>query len=322
MRKIAAITLIAMLFQLSAPAFAEDGTSSGPGSQVKKELTDTEKEIWVGNLFDFLVTEVFVILDDESMVARVESVARKLVRGSQNPDQPIHLRIVSDSLPIASSLPGGNIYISTGLLDLLGNEEELAAALAIPIARLLAKVPYKTYIAEWDDRENRLAFSRVMGTLMFFTGIFLGVAQIGALQSGVSPAALHASQNITSSFSGLTVSSLVLKEWSAGSLPDRKIFMNRIAPFLYSPPSVSSSALEFFKEFYEGYEEDKVLKADDESAVYLSYAGYDPRAVGSFLGKMLTVRDKYLAKGYVSSVLLAPPGLEKRIEHAKETDRK
>jgi len=322
MRNIAAMILIAMLFQLSAPAFAEDVGSPGAGSQVKRELTDTEKEAWIGNLFDYFVTEAFVVLIDEDLTERVASVARKLVNSSQNPDQPIRLRIINDSLPIASSFPAGNLYVSSGLLDLLGNEEELAAALAIPIARLLAKVPYDTYMAEWKDRESRLVASQVLGVMTFLTGIFLGVAQFGALQSAASPAALQASQNITGVMAGLSVTPLALKQFAAGRLPDRKVFMNRLAPLLYSPPAFSSSAFEFFLEFYEGYEEDKVLKADAEAAVYLGKSGYDPRAVASFMERMLVVRNDYLGKGYVPSVLLAQPGLEKRIEHAKQSDRK
>ncbi len=47
-------------------------------------------------------------------------------------------------------------------------------------------------------------------------------------------------------------------------------------------------------------------------------AGYKPEAMLSVLKKLLELKNKYLAKGYITHLLIARPGLEQRIKDAHQ----
>ncbi len=66
------------------------------------------------------------IYDDEEMTAYFNKVGQKLVSHLENPLFKYQFKIVPDMSPNAFALPGGYIYITTGILPLLKSEDELA----------------------------------------------------------------------------------------------------------------------------------------------------------------------------------------------------
>ena len=320
-RNFAIPVLIFFSFQLVAPAMAAESGEKASDAKppVKKELSDAEQEIWIGNLFDLYATEVFVVLHDEKLTQRIVSVAKKIARASSNGEPKIHLRILNDSLPVASSLPGGNLYISTGMLDLLSSEEELAAALAIPVARLLENSTYKAYRSEWKNRKDTLLATQIFGMILT---LGLSFASFAATSAG----AFQASQWFNlASMSALQGTNLTV-ETTGNSLPGRNVFMNRLGSKLVpaampsggivAPPAAASVYI-FFQEFYEGYDEEAVLKTDESALTSLSKAGYDPKTLVSLMEKLSTVQNVYKSNGYITSLFLSKPGLEGRIANAK-----
>ena len=66
------------------------------------------------------------LLEDPPLVAYVEKIGRKLLRGLPRREFAYHFAIVDEMEPNAFALPGGYIYISRGLLALVNDEDELA----------------------------------------------------------------------------------------------------------------------------------------------------------------------------------------------------
>ena len=73
-----------------------------------------------------MVVETMGIYQDEKMTNYVKSVGDRLVSHLDNPLFEYQFHIIPDMSPNAFALPGGYIYITTGLLPLLANEDELA----------------------------------------------------------------------------------------------------------------------------------------------------------------------------------------------------
>jgi predicted Zn-dependent protease len=69
------------------------------------------------------------IYNDEKLERYIHSVAVRLLRHA--PPQPFdyEFKIVDQAVPNAFALPGGKIYLSRGLLALVGSEDELAAVI-------------------------------------------------------------------------------------------------------------------------------------------------------------------------------------------------
>jgi predicted Zn-dependent protease len=83
----------------------------------------------VGEEQTALVEAELGIYSDENLERYVNSVAVRLLRHA--PPQPFdyEFRIVDQVVPNAFAIPGGKIYVSRGLLALVGSEDELAAVL-------------------------------------------------------------------------------------------------------------------------------------------------------------------------------------------------
>jgi len=69
------------------------------------------------------------IVEDEALNRYVQSVAIRLLRYAPPRPFEYEFKIVDQTVPNAFALPGGKIYISRGLLALVGSEDELAGVL-------------------------------------------------------------------------------------------------------------------------------------------------------------------------------------------------
>ena len=78
-------------------------------------------------------------LDDPVIQAYVRTVGERVARSTPSPGLPYHFSVVASASPEAVALPGGPVYIARGLLEKLGSEGELAAALARELAHINAR---------------------------------------------------------------------------------------------------------------------------------------------------------------------------------------
>ncbi|MCF6359407.1 MAG: M48 family metalloprotease [Cyclobacteriaceae bacterium] len=88
------------------------------------QSTDLDKQIGAEN--SKTVETEMGIYDHEEMTAYFNKVGQKLVSHLEKPLFDYKFKIVPDMSPNAFALPGGYIYITTGILPLLESEDELA----------------------------------------------------------------------------------------------------------------------------------------------------------------------------------------------------
>ncbi len=103
-----------------------------------REFTD-EEEIALGEEAMALVLGANPLYEDESIQRYVNRVGRWIASHSERPNLPWRFAVIKSKDAGAGAAPGGQIYISSGLLGQMRSEAELAGALSHEIAHVVKK---------------------------------------------------------------------------------------------------------------------------------------------------------------------------------------
>lgn len=76
---------------------------------------------------------------DENLQSYVNRIGQRLARVCHRPDLAYHFAVVNEETENAFAVPGGYVYITTGLLEKLGSEAQLAAILGHEIGHVVAR---------------------------------------------------------------------------------------------------------------------------------------------------------------------------------------
>lgn len=143
------IRMIAMTCLLGAtpPAIAFDFGSidwkkaAETVQKVQKARTDIDEpqEIVLGDGIAANLLGAAPLLDNAAVQRYVNRIGRWLASQSERPDLPWLFGVLDDSDVNAFSTPGGNVFITKGLLAQMSSEAELAGVLAHEIAHVVRK---------------------------------------------------------------------------------------------------------------------------------------------------------------------------------------
>jgi predicted Zn-dependent protease len=282
-----------------------------PSHAESVDLSKAEEERRMGHLFDLYMTESFVMLRDDKLYEKISDVVDKIATVTGTSDNKLRLRIINDKLPVASSFRG-YVYVSTGMLDILENEAELASVIAHAIAHVIEKDQHQTYNdVLWKDRVAN--FTGYIMPLLVFSGLG-GTAIAGG---GIATAYTSTFEGILLIESGFYSMTSIAGGLTATDLREKRIILNRLVPHINLPVTkVGLSVMVFLGDLYGGYGKKEEIQADNLAMNYLDKAGYNPGSLVSVLRKLLKLRNNYVAGGYIYHLLLAKPGLEKRIDNA------
>jgi predicted Zn-dependent protease len=147
-----------------------------------------EKEIALGKQLAEEVRRQAKVNRDPIVGEYINRMGQNLVRNS-DAKVPFSFLVVEDESPNAFALPGGFVFVHTGLLKLASEEDELAGALAHEIAHVAAR--------HLTCRATKQELATVAGGL---GGVFLphglgGIAGREAMSFGVPMAFLRFSRN-------------------------------------------------------------------------------------------------------------------------------
>jgi beta-barrel assembly-enhancing protease len=109
-----------------------------------KEFSDAE-EIALGEQLMSAVLGAAPLYDSDRIQRYVNQVGRVIASRSERPNLPWRFAVLDSPLANAGAAPGGQIYITTGLLFRMRSEAELAGALAHEIAHVVQKHQLKAY---------------------------------------------------------------------------------------------------------------------------------------------------------------------------------
>jgi predicted Zn-dependent protease len=139
MRILLAILTVALTSGYAADKKKDDPNQIG-NRDVGKCLNfySLEKEIALGKQLAEEVARQSKLSQDPTIVEFINRLGQNLVRNS-DAKLPFTFRVVEDDVPNAFALPGGFIFVNTGLMKLASEEDELAGAMAHEVAHVAAR---------------------------------------------------------------------------------------------------------------------------------------------------------------------------------------
>lgn len=102
-------------------------------------LISEAQEIQMGQQASQEVAQQLGLVEDQALQQYVQRVGEELARESERPNLPWSFRVVDDPTPNAFALPGGFIFLTRGMMDLMDSEAELAAVLGHEIGHVTAR---------------------------------------------------------------------------------------------------------------------------------------------------------------------------------------
>ncbi len=107
--------------------------------QEEKYYYSTDKEVQMGRSINRRIEKELKFSDDLLQQKRLEDIGKKIAAVSDRQEIDYHFRVLDDPEVNAVSLPGGYVYVNSGLLDKLANDDELACVLAHEIGHIVAR---------------------------------------------------------------------------------------------------------------------------------------------------------------------------------------
>jgi predicted Zn-dependent protease len=102
-------------------------------------LVSEGQEIQMGQEAAQQVEQSLGLVNDAELQAYVRRIGMELARASERPELPWRFGVIDDPTPNAFALPGGPVYITRGLMNLMNSEAELASVLGHEIGHITAR---------------------------------------------------------------------------------------------------------------------------------------------------------------------------------------
>lgn len=138
-------------------------TIYNPATERKETLLmDTKTEVALGSDMDKKIQEKLKILHDPVMQNRLDSLGSRIANASDRQDLIYHFQIVKDKELNAFAIPGGFVYVNSGLMN-IATDDELAGVLAHEVGHIAARHSVKKLQAT-------LGFQILMGIALGISG--------------------------------------------------------------------------------------------------------------------------------------------------------
>ena len=102
-------------------------------------LVSEQQEIQMGQQGAQQVAQEVGLVKDQALQNYLQTIGSGIATKSERPNLPWTFRAVDDPSPNAFALPGGYVFVTRGLLDLMNNEAELASVLGHEIGHVTAR---------------------------------------------------------------------------------------------------------------------------------------------------------------------------------------
>jgi predicted Zn-dependent protease len=102
-------------------------------------LISEAQELEIGRSAAAEVRATLGLVDDQKLQTYVQRIGATLAHTSHRPELPWTFGVVDDPTPNAFALPGGYIFLTRGMMNLMNSEAELAAVLGHEIGHVTAR---------------------------------------------------------------------------------------------------------------------------------------------------------------------------------------
>ncbi len=167
---VATLGLIAMALMLSA--CASTGVNKGDFN-----LVSYEEEWQLGAQLEQDIARQMPVLNDATALAYLNSMGQRIVAQSELAQAPWEFHIVADPQINAFNIPGGHVYVNTGLICAADNAAELAGVVAHEAAHGVARHGTEMYSRAYGT--NIIASLVLGGNAPLYQQILASVAVNG-----------------------------------------------------------------------------------------------------------------------------------------------
>ena len=102
-------------------------------------LISEDQEIAIGRDGATDVARSIGLVDDAALQGYVHNIGARLAQGSERPQLPWSFQVIDDSIPNAFAIPGGYIFITRGMMALMGSEAQLVSVVGHEIGHVTAR---------------------------------------------------------------------------------------------------------------------------------------------------------------------------------------
>lgn len=215
--------LIAALTLLLAPGLSARAGILPEGTQVT--IRDENK---MGREFDQLIRSKMSMVGDTYITDYVDDLVQKIVRAKEPMPFRIKSAVVANPILNAFAIPGGYIYIFTGLIQEVDSESQLVGVIAHELAHVSQR-----HVASRIEKQSKVGMLSAAGML---AGAFLGIAtgnsdagtavMIGS-QSAATAAMLQYSQADENEADHVGLNSMVRAGYNPKGMPETFAIMQR-----------------------------------------------------------------------------------------------
>jgi predicted Zn-dependent protease len=124
---------LTLLFQ----GCATSGANKNSGGRIFSDSQETA----IGEQIHSQIVSTFYVYTEPQMVAYLNRIGSSLAKNAKRQDLPYRLTLLYNEKIYATSAPGGHIYLTTGMVNFLENEAQLAAVIAHEIGELQYRDP-------------------------------------------------------------------------------------------------------------------------------------------------------------------------------------
>ncbi len=115
------------------------------------KLSDAD-EIALGRKFAAQIESEVEIVSNPVIGHYLEGIVSALAAQSQRPNLPYSIKLINSNEPNAFSIPGGFLYLNRGLVELIAEEDELAATLGHEIGHVVARHVVNRLLLSFEAR--------------------------------------------------------------------------------------------------------------------------------------------------------------------------
>jgi beta-barrel assembly-enhancing protease len=151
------VLFIAFVSMLAVPALSADRTRVSPAWN----LFSTQQDIEMGRVLADEAERTMQVVDDHNANTYIDALGKQLTAHAPGTRYPYQFKIVSDDSINAWALPGGVIYVTTGLIEAAQTEPELAGFLAHEIAHVALRHGTAEVSQAYSNRVSNGARGRV-----------------------------------------------------------------------------------------------------------------------------------------------------------------
>lgn len=102
-------------------------------------MVSERREIAIGQEVAKEVEKEYTVYNDPELSAYIDQIGQSLARNSDRPNIPYRFKVLDSPIANAFATPGGNVYITRGILGVLDDEAELAGVIAHEIGHVAAR---------------------------------------------------------------------------------------------------------------------------------------------------------------------------------------